>query len=152
MKTHPGALQAVILGAGILLCGAAWADNCSGTYHSVGHTADTQDFGKGVKLTSFSALSSVAWKTGELLTGACSGYALAMADGKVRVVYACVRKNKEGDSYVDEGSLEPGAERGKWNITTATGALAKTIGSSGWWQGAIDDGKVSAGMWGGNCK
>jgi hypothetical protein len=75
-----------------------------------------------------------------------------MPDGKVRVVYACARKNKAGDISVDEGSLEPGAERGTWKVTTATGGLAKQIGTSGWWQGAIDDGKVNAGIWGGTCK
>ena len=82
----------------------------------------------------------------------CAGYALTTADGKVRVVYACARKNKAGDVAVEEGSLEPGAERGTWKVTLATGALAKSVGDSGWWKPAVDNGKVTIGIWGGTCK
>ena len=90
-------------------------------------------------------------QTGELRVGACSGYVLTMADGKVRVVYACAR-NSAGDVAVDEGTLEPGADRGTWKTTSATGALAKSAGDSGWWKEAVDNGKVTAGIWGGTCK
>ena len=135
------------------ICTAALADNCAGTYTNVGHTGDKQDLGKGVTLISFSSLSGGTWNNSEeVRTGACTGYVLTMADGKSRVVYACARKNKAGDVAVDEGSLEPGAERGTWKITSATGALAKTIGDSGWWKTAVDDGKVTSGIWGGTCK
>ena len=44
------------------------------------------------------------------------------------------------------------ADRGTWKVTSATGALAKTIGDSGWWTPAIDDGKVGIGIFGGTCK
>lgn len=143
----------VVLVAGFCASSMVYAENCSGTYHNVGHVADTQDLGNGVTLASFTSLSSNFFKeSGELRAGSCSGYVLSMADGKVRVVYACARKNKAGDVAVDEGTLEPGASRGTWNVTTATGALARAIGDSGWWQGAIEHGKVSAGTWGGICR
>jgi len=146
------ALTAIILIGGAALSGIARADNCSGTWHNVAQSADTQDLGAGVKLTSFSALSSDTFKeSGELRVGACSGYVLAMPDGKVRVVFGCARRNSAGDVAVDEGSLEPGADKGTWKITSATGALAKTVGDSGWWKGTIENGKVSAGIWGGTC-
>ena len=143
----------LVLTAGIALGGVAIAaDNCSGTYHNVGNMADTQDIGGGVKLTAFSALSSNQFKDGEMRGGACSGYVINLPDGKARAVYACARKNKSGDVAIEEGSFEPGAERGTWKITSATGALAKTIGDSGWWHPVVENGKVVAGVWGGNCK
>src|SRR5579859_7692720 len=139
----------------VLLSGVARAaENCSGNYTSVGHAADTQDLGNGVTLTSFSAMSSSSRNnTEDLLVGACTGYVLTMADGKVRVVYACARKNKAGDVVVDEGSLEPGADRGTGKYTSGTGTLAKRVGDSGWWKNAVDNnGKVTIGVWGGTCK
>ena len=135
------------------LCTAASADNCSGTYTNAWRTADKQDLGKGITLTNISSLTSSAYNNSdEVRIGSCTGYVLTMADGKSRVVYACACKNKAGDVAVDEGSLEPGTDRGTWKVTSATGALAKTIGDSGWWTPAIDDGKVGIGIFGGTCK
>jgi hypothetical protein len=149
------ALQGVLCVVGSLLSAGAIADNCSGTWHNAGQLAETHDLGNGVTLTSFSALSSmnaIFSDRNEMRTGACSGYLLTMPDGKVREVFACARKNNKGEVAVDEGSLEPGAKRGTWKVTSATGSLASSIGDSGWWTEDINDGKVSAGMWGGTCK
>lgn len=146
LKTLAGA------GVALLASGAAFADNCSGTYHSVGNMFDSLDIGSGVKVSAFSALSSNAFKDGEVRAGACAGYMLNASDGKMRMVYACARKNKAGDVAVDEGTFEPGASRGTWKITMATGALAKMLGDSGWWQPVVENGKVIAGIWGGTCK
>lgn len=143
---------AVLVSASILTSTAALADNCKGTYHNVGHMADTQDIGAGVKLTSFMGLSSSTWtENNESRVGSCAGYAISLPDGKARVVFVCARKNAAGDVAVDEGSLEPGADKGSWKVNYATGALAKRVGDSGWWQPVVDNGKVTAGVWGGNC-
>jgi hypothetical protein len=152
MRKFKRALQGVLLVVGVAMSGTAFSEKCSGTYHNVGDVADTHDLGNGVTLTAWSAFSSNYDNgTNEIRPGACTGYTLTMADGNFRVVYACARKTSDGSVAVDEGSLEPGAERGTWKITSATGSLAKTLGDSGWWQGTIQDGKVSAGIWGGNC-
>lgn len=146
-------MSVVVCLAGIAISGGALADNCNGTYHNVGHTADTQDIGADVKLTAFTGFTSAVWnERKEQTVGSCAGYALALPEGKARVVYACVRKNAAGDVYVDEGSWEPGAEMGTWKITAGTGSFIKTIGNGGWWKPVMDNGKVVSGMWGGNCR
>lgn len=146
-------MKVLVFLAGTALSGGAFADNCNGTYHNVGHTADTQDIGAGVKITSFSGMSSNHWtEKAESRVGTCAGYAISLPDGKARVVYVCARKNAAGDVSVDEGSLEPGADKGNWKVTYATGALAGQIGTSGWWKPVVDNGKVTAGAWGGTCK
>jgi hypothetical protein len=131
----------------------ALADNCTGTWHNAAQTAETKDLGNGVKLTTFSAASSNAFaESGDILVGGCTGYVLSHPDGRYRLVYSCARKNAAGDVLVDEGSQEPGEKQGTWKDTVATGALAKRLGDSGWWKATIDDGKVTAGIWGGTCK
>ena len=152
MSKGTQALRAISLVAGLILSAMAFADNCSGTWHNVDQIDHTEELGNGVALTSFSALSSNVYRErNEIRTGSCSGYVLTMPDGKTRVAYACARKNKLGDIAVDEGTREPGAKRGTWKVTSATGSLAGSIGDSGWWQEDINDGKVSAGTWGGTC-
>ncbi|UCH47229.1 MAG: hypothetical protein JSU95_14185 [Betaproteobacteria bacterium] len=153
MRRFNRALQGLLFVICLAMSGTAFSDNCSGTWTTVGNVADTHDLGNGVTLTAWSSLSSAYWnEIEEMVAGTCTGYTLTMADGTSRTVFACARRNSQGDVQVDEGSLEPGAERGTWKITTATGAFAKRMGNSGWWQGTIQDGKVGAGIWGGNCK
>ena len=130
------------------------AERCTGTFTNVVQSSETIDLGNGVSLTTFSLRGGNQSNLGTIAVGGCSGYALAMPDGKLRVVYACARKTKDGDVWVDEGSLEPGAERGTWKATVSTGAMAKLfpVGSNGWWQATTNDGKVTAGIWEGTCK
>jgi hypothetical protein len=152
-RTNKLLLQAAVVSCFAFSGLATSADNCSGTYTVVGNVGDKQDLGNGITLTTFQSHSSNQWnETGEVRVGTCSGYFLTMADGKARMVYACARKNKDGDTVVDEGSLEPGADRGSWKVTHATGKLAKMLGDSGWWKAVADNGKVTIGVWGGTCK
>ena len=52
----------------------------------------------------------------------------------------------------DSGGLEPDADKGTWTQVGGTGKFARKNGSGGWWQGVMAEGKVSTGVWGGNCK
>jgi len=128
------------------------AEKCSGRFTNVGQSAETLDLGKGHTLTIFyargSATSDNSPHTG---VGGCGGYVLTTPDGKSKLAYACARKNKDGDSWSDAGTLEPGATRGSWTQTGGTGVFAGKS-DSGWWQPIVDDGKVTSGIWEGNCQ
>lgn len=141
-----------VLAAGALLCGGALADNCSGRYSNVTLSAETIEVAKGLSVTYFHARGSATSDNYVLNNGVgmCGGYALAMPDGKVRLVGVCARKNKDGDTWSDEWSMEPGAQRGVWRQSAGTGALAGKT-NSGWWQPLASDGKTDTGTWGGNC-
>jgi hypothetical protein len=75
---------------------------------------------------------------------------LTIPGGKSRLVYACARKNKDGDSISDAGGMEPGADRGTWTQTGGTGVFAGKKWS-GWWQLVTTDGKTTLGIFSGNC-
>jgi len=153
MRVFITMLQGVLFAVGITMSGAAFSEKCTGSYHNVGSVADTHDLGNGVTVTAWSNRGTSYWnEINEMVAGSCTGFTLTMADGTSRTLYACARRSSSGDVMVDEGSFEPGAERGTWTITTATGAFAPRVGNSGWWQGTIQDGNVSAGIWEGNCK
>lgn len=143
----------VALGTALFCCEASLADNCSGRFSNVTVSSETIEVAKGHSVTYFHArgtASSDDYAPFKASVGACGGYALAMPDGKVRVVGVCARKTKDGDSFSDEWSMEPGAQRGVWKQSGGTGALAGKA-NSGWWQVVADDGKTSTGIWGGNC-
>lgn len=143
----------VLVGAvGLSLYPPAHAEPCSGRWSNVTVSSETMEVVKGHSVTYFHARGSATSDNYSAFNavGACGGYALVMPDGKVRVVGVCARKNKDGDSYSDEWSMEPGAQRGVWKQSGGTGALAGKT-NSGWWQVLADDGKASTGTWGGNC-
>jgi hypothetical protein len=152
MRTTKLLKMGLFLGIGGLACGPAIADSCTGRFTNVGQSAETIDLGKGHTLTIFVARGSVTSEnSSQNGVGGCGGYVLTTPDGKTRLAYACARKNKDGDSWSDAGGIEPGADRGTWTQTGGTGVFARK-NSSGWWQVAMDDGKVTSGIWGGNCK
>ena len=144
---------------GFFLClsavdyGSAFAaDNCNGRFTNVAQSGETIDLGKGHTLVIFVARGSSTSENSPYNTvGGCGGYVLTTPDGKSRLSYACLRKNKDGDSWSDAGGIEPGADRGTWTQTGGTGVFAGKT-NSGWWQAVVDDGKVTSGIWGGNCK
>jgi len=145
-------LQHALVGAvGLSLYPIAHADNCSGRWSNVTVSAETIEVAKGHNVTYFHARGSATSDNYAFNgVGMCGGYALAMPDGKVRVVGVCARKTKDGDSWSDEWSIEPGAQRGVWRQSGGTGVFAGKT-NSGWWQSLAADGKTETGMWGGNC-
>ena len=153
MRTTSLLKMGLFLSMSGIACGSALADNCNGRFTNVGQSADTLDLGNGHTLTNFVARGSSTSENSPMnATGACGGYVLTTPDGESRLAFACLRKNKDGDSYSDAGTMEPGASRGNWTQTGGTGVFAAKNGSSGWWEFTMNDGKVSSGKWGGNCK
>jgi hypothetical protein len=152
MKTVTLLRSGFIVGAGLFLCSAALADNCSGRYTNVGVSAETLEVAKGHTVTFFvSRGSTVSDNSPFNAVGECGGYFLTMPDGKTMAAGICTRKGKDGDSESDVFALEPGAERGTWKLVAGTGAFAGK-NFSGWWQPMVDDGKANMGKWGGNCQ
>jgi len=116
-------------------------------------SGETLELGKGHTLAvSFDRSTSTSDDGAYVGVGACAAYILTTPDGKTRLSYACARKDKDGDSWSDSGTLEPGADKGTWTQVGGTGKFAAKNGSSGWWQPVVSDGKVTSGTWGGNCK
>lgn len=142
----------LLAAAGLIASPLAQADNCSGRWSNVTVASETIEVAKGHSVTYFHARGS-ATSDGTPFNGVgmCGGYTLVMPDGKVRSVGVCARKNKDGDSWSDEWSFEPGAERGVWKQSGGTGVFAGKS-NSGWWQVLADDGKTATGTWGGTCR
>jgi hypothetical protein len=127
------------------------ADNCSGHWTNVGISSETFSIEKGHSVAYFVANgSATSENSADNAVGRCGGYALTMPDGTVKVAGVCVRKTKDGDSWADEWSLEPGAKRGIWKLVQGTGVFAGKKWS-GWWEPIVEDGKIGMGKWGGNC-
>ncbi len=153
MRTTNLLKMGLFLGMSGVVCGSALADDCDGRFTGVNQSADTVDLGNGHTLTFFSDFGSVTSEnSAQNATGACGGYVLTTPDGKTRLAYACLRKNKDGDSFSDAGTIEPGEDRGNWTQTGGTGVFAGKNGSGGWWEATMNDGKTTSGIWGGNCK
>ncbi len=95
-------LQLALVGAvGLSLYPIAHADNCSGRWSNVTVSAETIEVAKGHNVTYFHARGSATSDNYAFNgVGMCGGYALAMPDGKLRVVGVCARKTKDGDSYL----------------------------------------------------
>ena len=130
----------------------SWADNCTGRFTNVTQSAETIDLGKGHTLTIFVAKgSATSENSANNGVGQCGGYVLTTPDGKMRLAYACARKNKDGDSWSDAGTIEPGADHGTWKQTGGTGVFAGK-NNGGTWQAVVDDGKTTTGTWTGNCQ
>jgi hypothetical protein len=76
---------------------------------------------------------------------------LTTPDGKSYLAYACARKNKDGDTWSDKGTQEPGNDFGTWTQTGGTGVFAGKK-SSGTWRYLATDGQVTLGTFTGNCR
>lgn len=152
MKTHKLMYSSLFLAIGMVLCGGALADNCNGRFNNVTHALSTVEVGEGHTLTSF-IFHSITTSDNSIVNaaGECSGYALTTPDGKTRMAGVCARKTAGGDSYSDTWTLEPGADRGTWQMAGGTGAFAGKV-MGGWWQIGLQDGKMASGKWGGNCR
>ena len=152
--THVRVMQwFTVLFVTLIWSGSSLADNCTGRWTNVGQSAETIDLGNGHTLTIFSARGSTTSDNSAMTgVGQCGGYVLTMPDGKSRLGYACARKNKNGDSWSDYGSIEPGADRGTWKQSGGTGVFAGKNNNSGWWQAVMDDGKTTTGIFSGNCQ
>src|SRR4051812_16598447 len=132
MEHRKSIISACVIVAGLAVPAAGRADNCSGRFNNVGVHAETFEVAKGHSVTAFALRSSSTSENSIFnAVGGCAGYALAMPDGKLRVIGVCARKNKDGDSYSDEWGLEPGAQRGWWKVAGATGTYAGKVGTSG---------------------
>ena len=143
--------QLPVLAIGMCVYAAAHAENCSGRVNNVAITGDSIEVSKGHSIAVFSSNSITTSENSINNTaGKCMGYALTTPDGKTRLVGVCARKNKDGDSWSDEWTLEPGAARGAWKMAGGTGVFSGKSWS-GWWEPISDDGKVFMGRWGGNC-
>ena len=153
MRTAKLLQSRLVVGASLMVCSVAFADNCTGYDAQVSTNADTRDLGKGMTLTVFRSESIVISDDSiyQLGTGECSGTALATPDGKARSSGHCARRDKDGDTRGIEWSQAPGAEKGMWKSTGGTGKCAGKT-DSGWWQQVRADGKMVVVKWGGTCK
>ena len=84
-----------MVGASLLICAAALADNCSGHFNNVTQTVSTLEVGKGHTVTSF-IFSSITNSENSVnnAAGECSGYALTTPDGKTRMAGICAKKDE----------------------------------------------------------
>ncbi|MEO8040495.1 MAG: hypothetical protein ABI794_17130, partial [Betaproteobacteria bacterium] len=117
--------------------------------------ADTMEATKGHSLTTsidYSVLTTDDPKSiYNMVTGRCSGTFLAMPDGKVGGAGFCLRRDKDGDTQSISFELKPGADKRAWQSTGGTGKFAGRT-DSGWFQPAVNDGKMAVSRWGGTCK
>jgi hypothetical protein len=153
MRTGKLLRSGFVVGLGVFLCGTALADNCTGYDALVTTNTETRDLGNGMTLTAFQS-ESILFSSDSiynLVTGQCSGTALATPDGKVRSNGYCARHDKDGDTQSVKWSQEPGADKGMWELTGGSGKFAGKTGS-GWFQNVRSDGKMAVTQWGGNCK
>lgn len=126
------------------------AGNCTGRWTNVAQSSETLDLGNGHTITIFSARGSTTSEDSPMTAvGQCGGYVLTLPDGKSRLGYACARKDKNGDSYSDYGTMEPGADKGSWTQSGGTGVFAGKK-NSGWWQVVTQDSKTTTGTFTGN--
>jgi hypothetical protein len=155
MKAKNATRWAFLVGTSLLTGNLAIAaDNCTGYDNLVTLTTETLDLGNKHTLTVFrqtSALTSPDAAIWNLVTGECSGAALATPDGKVQALGYCLRRDKDGDTASIEWTLPPGAERSTWRVTGGTGKFAARSGS-GWAETVRSDGKIEQVKWGGTCK
>jgi len=153
MRTAKVLHSGFIVGAGLFLCSAALADNCTGYDLQVTASVNTLDLGNGMTLTVFQSESIVM--SGDSIynlgTGQCSGTALSTPDGKVRSSGHCARRDKDNDLHSVEWSQAAGSDKGMWKTPGGTGKFAGKT-DSGWWQNVRSDGKMAVIKWGGNCK
>jgi len=153
MKTGKGV--SVFLAALLAAASAsvAYADNCGGRYNGFTVSFESVEVVKGHVIGASTSEHAVTSDNSPYTgIGHCVNSFVTTPDGKTRFTYACVEKDKDGDSWSHSGGLEPGADKGTWTQIGGTGKFASKNGSGGWWQGVMAEGKVSTGVWGGNCK
>lgn len=135
------------------IASTARADNCGGRYNNFGVMFESVEVVKGYTLATATNKHAVTSDNSPYTgIGHCSNIMLTMPDGKTKITYTCIEKDKDGDSWTHSGTLEPGASKGTWTQVAGTGKFAGKIGSGGWWQGVMSEGAVITGTWGGNCK
>lgn len=147
-----------IITAGLFLffgTSLAYADNCTGMDVQVARTSETTDLGNGhaitiVKLYSQTVSADCSKCNGT--TGECSGTVLTTPDGKTQSMGYCARRDKDGDTVSSSWHRAPGADKGTWKTIGGTGKYADSVGDSGWWQNAWDDGVMFTNAWGGTCQ
>ena len=126
---------------------ATAADNCTGNDVLVNHYVNTLEVTKGHSMTTsvdYSVLTTDDVKNiYHNATGQCSGTFLATPDGKVAGSGFCIRRDKDGDTQSISFDLKPGAEKGGWKSVGGTGKFAGKT-DSGWFQAAVNDGKMAA--------
>ena len=94
MRQHKRVYAGLIFVAGVLACGGALADNCSGNWSGISQSSETVDLGDGHTLTVFFDRGSVSSSNSPLnAVGGCGGYVLTTPDGKTHLAYACARKD-----------------------------------------------------------
>jgi len=131
----------------------AQADNCGGRYNNFNVTVEAVEVVKGYSVAMSSNRHAVTSENSPYTgLGYCVNNMLTFPDGKMRLTYTCIEKDKDGDSWTHSGGLEPGADKGSWTQVAGTGKFANKVGSGGWWQGTIIEEKVLTGVWGGTCK
>jgi hypothetical protein len=152
MGTKTKTALALSVAAGLSCSAVAWADNCSGRYTNVGMSAEQIQVADGHMVVVFSAQGSVSSENSPFNGGGpCVGYVLATPDGKMRSAGTCAKKTAGGDTWSYTWSVEPGADKGVWKQAGGTGVFAGKT-NSGWYKPEYDDGKVSMGTWGGDCR
>jgi hypothetical protein len=136
----------------MLFAAPALADNCSGeyTYQNLSASPAQLESGAG-KLIHFTGADQVTSPDSPYVgSGSCTGY-IFEKDGQATSTFVCFRTTANGDTWGMAGMREPESKRGKWRQISGTGKLAKTVGSSGWFEDATADEKGGTGKWGGSC-
>lgn len=145
-------LEAMLAGTlALLFISQAHADTCHGRINGVAISAETIEVAPGHTMVIFVNTSiTTSENSPNNAIGKCGGYLLTTPDGRTRMGGVCARKTKDGDSWSDIWSLEPGADKGTWAQSGGTGVFA---GKSwkGWWQPVFDNGNAFMGKWGGDC-
>ncbi len=155
MRTSKETTYAAVLAAGLVLSTWAHADNCSGVDVVVSQSAETIEIGKATFLITLRSHAIVVADSAaspfNLMTGECDGTLVSTPDNVTRGAGFCVRKDKDGDTVVQDWTWSSVAQKGTWKHLGGTGKFVGAS-SSGWWTGAVSDGKMTVNKWGGNCK
>jgi hypothetical protein len=155
MKYSKESTCAAMLAAGVVLSASVHADNCSGVDVVVSQSAETTEIGKGALLIALRSYAIVVADTAaspfHLMTGECDGTLVVTPDNVTRGAGFCLRKDKDGDTMVQDWTWSSVAQKGTWKHLGGTGKFVDAS-SSGWWTGAVTDGKMTVNKWGGNCK
>ena len=151
LRKRISAFSVVLFGA--VPASVAYADNCGGRYNGFTVSFESVEVVKGHVIGASTSEHAVTSENSVYTgIGHCVNSFLTTPDGKTHFAYSCVEKDKDGDSWSHSGGLEPGADKGTWTQVGGTGKFASKNGSNGWWQGVMAEGKVSTGIWGGDCK
>jgi hypothetical protein len=155
MRSIRSAVIGLAAAGALGLADARAADNCSGYDVLVNQHSDTLELAKDHTLTTSIDYSIVTTDDPKsiynMATGRCTGTFLVMPGGKVAGAGFCLRKDKDGDTESLAWELPADSDKGTWKMTGGTGKFAGKT-DSGWWQPAVNDGKMTVTRWGGTCK